>query len=167
MGSVPGYGRFPGRGNGNLLQYSCLDNPMRSLTGYSPQGHKESDTIEWLSEWEYILRSLLEPPAKKKDTWLLWPEGIWHCVNDEAIFKFCMKKYWDQPAVSAMSIAMGGLLCVSDVLGPWILKSADLRSSHTRFPGTLFNLRCLIRCTVMVKDVGWYRSMNWGFSAHK
>ena len=24
----PGSGRFPGEGNGNLLQYSCLGNPM-------------------------------------------------------------------------------------------------------------------------------------------
>ena len=28
MGSIPGSGRFPGRGNGNPLQYSCLENPM-------------------------------------------------------------------------------------------------------------------------------------------
>ena len=28
MGSVPGLGRYPERGNGNLLQYSCLGNPM-------------------------------------------------------------------------------------------------------------------------------------------
>ena len=27
-GSIPGLGRSPGRGNGNLLQYSCLENPM-------------------------------------------------------------------------------------------------------------------------------------------
>ena len=27
-GSIPGSGRFPGIGNGNLLQYSCLDNSM-------------------------------------------------------------------------------------------------------------------------------------------
>ena len=27
-GSVPGSGRFPGKGNGNPLQYSCLENPM-------------------------------------------------------------------------------------------------------------------------------------------
>ena len=25
---VPGLGRFPGEGNGNPLQYSCLENPM-------------------------------------------------------------------------------------------------------------------------------------------
>ena len=28
LGSVPGLGRFPGEGNGNPLQYSCLENPM-------------------------------------------------------------------------------------------------------------------------------------------
>ena len=28
MGSTPGLGRFPGGGNGNLLQYSCLENSM-------------------------------------------------------------------------------------------------------------------------------------------
>ena len=27
MGSIPGLGRSPGRGNGNSLQYSCLKNP--------------------------------------------------------------------------------------------------------------------------------------------
>ena len=27
-GLIPGLGRFPGEGNGNPLQYSCLGNPM-------------------------------------------------------------------------------------------------------------------------------------------
>ena len=27
-GSIPGLGRSPGEGNGNLLQYSCLENPL-------------------------------------------------------------------------------------------------------------------------------------------
>ena len=46
--SGPGWGRSPGGGHGNPLQYSCLENPhgQRSLAGYSPQGCKESDTTE-------------------------------------------------------------------------------------------------------------------------
>ena len=28
LGSIPGLGRSPGGGNGNPLQYSCLENPM-------------------------------------------------------------------------------------------------------------------------------------------
>ena len=47
-GKIPGSGRFPGEGNGNPLQYSCLENPMDrgawSLAGYGPWGSKESDT---------------------------------------------------------------------------------------------------------------------------
>ena len=48
MGSIPESGRSPGEGNGNPLQYSCLENPhgQKSLVGYSPQGFKESYTTE-------------------------------------------------------------------------------------------------------------------------
>jgi len=28
LGLIPGLGRFPGEGNGNPLQYSCLENPV-------------------------------------------------------------------------------------------------------------------------------------------
>ena len=28
LGSIPGSGRSPGEGNGNPLQYSCMENPM-------------------------------------------------------------------------------------------------------------------------------------------
>ena len=28
MGPIPGLGRSPGEGNGNLFQYSCLENSM-------------------------------------------------------------------------------------------------------------------------------------------
>ena len=36
----------PGEGNGNSLQYFCLESPQgeRSLVGYSLWGHKELDT---------------------------------------------------------------------------------------------------------------------------
>ena len=50
LGSIPGSGRCPGEGNGNPLQYSCLENPMDSgawqATVYESQ---ESDMTEQLS----------------------------------------------------------------------------------------------------------------------
>ena len=48
---IPGLERSPGGGHGNPIQYSCLENPhgQRSLVGYRPQGHKESNTTERLS----------------------------------------------------------------------------------------------------------------------
>ena len=47
-GLIPGSGRSPGGGQGNPLQYSCLENPMdRGACGsYSPGGCKESDMTE-------------------------------------------------------------------------------------------------------------------------
>ena len=38
LDSIPRLGRSPGGGRGNLLQYSCLENPhgQRNLEGYSP-----------------------------------------------------------------------------------------------------------------------------------
>ena len=37
---IPGLGRCTGVGNGNVFQYSCMENPVdqRSLKGYSPWG---------------------------------------------------------------------------------------------------------------------------------
>ena len=49
-GSIPGSGRSLGEGNGNPLQYSCLENPMDGGAWWatSPRGRKESDTTERL-----------------------------------------------------------------------------------------------------------------------
>ena len=46
MGSISGLGRSPGEGNGKLLQYSCLGNPMdRGAWWATVHGvAKESDT---------------------------------------------------------------------------------------------------------------------------
>ena len=44
-GSIPGSGRFPGEGNGNPLQYSCLENTMgRGACGLQSMGSQQSET---------------------------------------------------------------------------------------------------------------------------
>ena len=51
-GSIPGLGRSPGGGNGNLLQYSCLENPMdRGAWQATVHGVPKSQTL--LSDWAY------------------------------------------------------------------------------------------------------------------
>ena len=47
-GLIPGWGRYPGGGHGNPLQYSVLENlhGQRNLGDYNSWGLKESDTTE-------------------------------------------------------------------------------------------------------------------------
>ena len=52
-GSIPGSGRSPGEGNGNPLQYSCLENPMgRGAWGATVHGVAKSRTR--LSTWKIV-----------------------------------------------------------------------------------------------------------------
>ena len=53
LGSIPGWGRSPGEGNVNPLQYSCLENPMGREAWC-----KESDTTERL-HFHYISDSYM------------------------------------------------------------------------------------------------------------
>ena len=51
-GSIPESGRSPGEGNGNLLQYSCLGNPMdRGAWWTTVHGVTESDRTEQLTHY--------------------------------------------------------------------------------------------------------------------
>ena len=55
---IPGSGRFPGEGNGNSLQYSCLENCMDRGTWWALiltlLGHKESDMTERLHDFTHL-----------------------------------------------------------------------------------------------------------------
>ena len=68
MGLIPGSGRSPGGGHGNPLQYSCLENPhgQRHLMGYSPLGHKESDTTKRLTHAHAHTRNPQSPALKTR-----------------------------------------------------------------------------------------------------
>jgi len=75
MGSIPGLGRSPGKGNDNPFQYSCLGNPMdrgawlATVHGIS----KESDTTLWLNDnmlfpTEYFFSRKYETHYKNPDS---------------------------------------------------------------------------------------------------
>ena len=52
VGSIPGSGRSPGEGNGNHSSIlAWKSHGQRSLAGYSPKGHKESDTTQQLNNY--------------------------------------------------------------------------------------------------------------------
>ena len=44
LGSIPGSGRSPGEGNGNPLQYSCLENPMAGGAWWSQRVGRDWET---------------------------------------------------------------------------------------------------------------------------
>ena len=46
VGSVSRMGRSPGEGNGNPLQYACLENPMERRTWWTTDRVAESDMTE-------------------------------------------------------------------------------------------------------------------------
>ena len=49
-GSIPGSGRYPGEGNGNPLQYSCLENPMDG-EAWLATVHEVAKSRTWLSDF--------------------------------------------------------------------------------------------------------------------
>ena len=59
---IPGLGRSPGEGNGNPLQYSCLENPMHrgALWATGHGSHKESDMTERLTHTHILFLSKLK-----------------------------------------------------------------------------------------------------------
>ena len=74
LGSISGLGRSPGGRHSNPFQYSCLENPhgQKSLAGYSPRGHKESDTTEQLStNWHHLSSALAKLNWKEQLEWKL------------------------------------------------------------------------------------------------
>ena len=57
LGSIPGSERSPGEGNGNTLQYSCLENPMDG-EAWQATVHGVAKNQTWLSDFTHSLNSL-------------------------------------------------------------------------------------------------------------
>ena len=52
--SIPGLGRSPGEGNGNPLQYSCLENP-RDRGAWRVTAHRVAKSRTQLSNFTFTL----------------------------------------------------------------------------------------------------------------
>ena len=59
LGSIPGFGRSPGEGNGNPYQYSCLEKSMvKGVWQATVHGVTELDTTERLTLSLLLWRNL-------------------------------------------------------------------------------------------------------------
>ena len=67
MGFIPGWGRSPGGGNGNPLQYSCLENLMdrggwwATVHGVQKVRHNWSDTAQQIPQCNRMLSPEIDP----------------------------------------------------------------------------------------------------------
>ena len=58
LGSIPKVGRSPGEGNGNPLQYSCLENPMDG-GAWEAAVHGLAKSWTQLSDFTFTFQSLI------------------------------------------------------------------------------------------------------------
>ena len=91
QGSIPGSGRSPGEGNGNPLQYSCLENPMEDpgrlqSTGLQRVGH------EWVTS---LTHSAINKTKKGSlNSWnLYFREKKMDDRQDESVNIWCVRCY--------------------------------------------------------------------------
>ena len=128
LGSIPGLGRSPGKGNGCPLQYSCLANSMNRGSWWATVHEvTESDRTKWLTHmwtpkkcWKSIRKNrILEPGRGKKETYYLqmsnkeihnWPlNGIMNAKrrwND--IFKGLKENKWQSRSLYLVKILLQG-----------------------------------------------------------
>ena len=78
-GSIPGLGRSPGEGNGNPLQYSCLENPMDGGAWWATV-HEVTKSQTWLNFTfpftpSFMLgddHDVVRPLSQQEDDFALW-----------------------------------------------------------------------------------------------
>ena len=80
---IPGSGRFSEEGNGNPLQYSCLENHMDRGAWWATV-HEVTKSWTWLSEWTTMMMCVCVCVYIKKNIkvpWLLRTAGLVLCVH--------------------------------------------------------------------------------------
>ena len=72
-GLIPGLARFLGGRNDNLLQYSCLENPMDRGTWWATV-HEVAKSRAWLSNWPCTCAHTMRTEGEERK---LIPDNIW------------------------------------------------------------------------------------------
>ena len=100
LGSIPGSGRSPGEGNGNPVQYSCLENPMdrgawwATVHGIAKSQTRLSDFTSLTNIWLFVT-----PRTLRVLQWVTisfsrefsWPKDWTHifCIGRQILLPLC------------------------------------------------------------------------------
>ena len=116
LGSIPGLGRSPGGGNGNPLQYFCLENPheQKSLVGCKPLvglqrvRHREATKHRTYTPKLHLFYPFIHGWTQVVSTsWLLLTMLVWtrgcSCLF-ELVLPFSLDKYSGVELVDCMVI---------------------------------------------------------------
>ena len=98
-----------GEGNGNPLQYSCLENPMDrgAWLGYRPWGCKESDTTEQLHfHFHFLTMAVFVRGAAG-----VFPEGSIVVPGVQSRISFTSEEQWH-----SLGIKIRGEKCIGRLL---------------------------------------------------
>ena len=95
LGSIPGLERSPGEGNGNPLQYSCLENPMdrgepgglqsmgSQRVGQDWATFTHSATIKWHTKWNFPGSPMVKTVLPLQGAW------VWSLVGELRSHMLC------------------------------------------------------------------------------
>ena len=108
LGLIPGWGRSPGEGNGNPLQYSCLENPMDGEAWWAIV-HGVTKSRTRLSDLTLTISSAQFSHSVVSDS--LWPYELQHarppCPSPTTGVhsNSCPLSQWRHPTISSSVIS--------------------------------------------------------------
>ena len=87
MGSIPGSGRSPGGGHGNLPQYSCLENPMDrgAWRAIVHRVIKSQTRLKWLSTHTCIMTPYFCTGIHSTRIWRVLPSCVSPSVMSDSL----------------------------------------------------------------------------------
>ena len=116
VGSIPGWGRSPGRGHSNPLQYSCLENPVdRGAWWPTVHGVPKSWTwLKWLSSMQLYVDCFHTDFWPQKTNEIMWIKR-WAILGSE---QYIHLSWWPQTWPIQAALILKQRDCLSTKLTP-------------------------------------------------
>ena len=137
MGSIPGWERCPGEGNGNPLQYSCWGNSVEKFVrgGWWATIHGVTNSQTWLSDWahRHISNQLVKRGLEKLE--MIWKYVLlpWKSLFAVSLQepKWSLKSPYPLPAVASWKD-----LCCALAPRFWLLKLFSIKRNQGSLEGS-------------------------------